>query len=299
MQSPITEVTAALSGQSLRVLVWDADLVDMWSLDHRGARVAYRGMGSQWHLHPELELTVITRGEGVLYVGDHIGRFRAPDCILLGSRVPHVWKSHGAIAGISAQFSLDAGAGLAHIPELAAVADVWAHADYGLRWQGGSAERVIAGLERLEGMSTLARLTCFLDLVEIMHSAPPEHALRLSERALVHSGRLRSTEAMRRVLDHLISHFRDDLRLGDLVAMSGCSQATFCRHFAALTGRTCTAYLNAIRIQEVRRALAETRRSITDIAFAAGFNNLSHFHALFRRTCGCTPRQFRHQHTRH
>lgn len=296
MQSPITETPEALTGQSLRVLVWDADLVDMWCLDHVGARIPYQGKGSQWHVHSELELTVITRGEGVLYVGDHIGRFTAPDCILLGSRVPHVWKSHAAISGVSIQFSLDQHQGLTNLPELDALTGLWTRAHHGIRWLNDSAARVGSGLAALEGASSLSRLKRFLELVDIMNAAPRRDAQQLSSRVLVQAERRRPSDAMSRVLDHLIDHFREDLRLADLVRMSGRSQATFCRQFAALTGRTCTASLNAIRIQDVRRALAESRRSITDIAFDAGFNNLSHFHAVFRRAVGCTPLEFRRQH---
>jgi len=296
MQSPLTEVTEVLAGQSLRVLVWDRDLVDMWCLDAAGRRVPYQGKGSHWHIHAELELTVITGGDGMLYVGDHIGRFRAPDCILVGSRVPHVWVSQGAIAGVSVQFSLELGSGLAGLPEFDPLAGLWSRSAFGVRWSGACAQRLCAGLTALDGTPALARLTRFLELVGIMHAAPASEGQSLSGTALARERRIRAPDAMRRVLDHLIDHFREDLRLADLVRMSGRSQATFCRHFAAMTGRTFNAYLNAIRIQDVRRALAGTSTSVTDIAFDAGFSNLSHFHAVFRRASGCTPLAFRRQH---
>src|SRR4051812_34652964 len=135
MQSPLHELAPALAGQSLRVLIWDRDLVDMWCLDAAGDRVPFQGKGSTWHLHGDLELTLITAGEGVLYVGDHIGRFAAPDCILLGERLPHVWKSDGAMAGISLQFRLDARSPLRALPEFADLDELWARARLGLRWQ--------------------------------------------------------------------------------------------------------------------------------------------------------------------
>ncbi len=296
MQSPIEEVAAAPSGQSLRVLVWEEDLIDMWSLDPAGARVPFRGQGSRWHVHPELELTAITRGEGVLYAGDHIGRFRAPDCILLAGRLPHVWKADGALEGVAVQFGGGAAGGLLDLPELAAASRLWRRAGHALRWRGRTRDALCAGLAGLAGAGALERLARFLGLVETMRAAAPAQAQSLSARALVETGDVRAGAAMRRVLDHLIECFREEITLDELVRMSGRSQATFCRHFAALTGRTVTAYLNAIRIQEVCRQLAETRLSITAIAFAAGFNNLSHFHALFRRACACTPLAFRRRH---
>ncbi len=296
MQSPLEEIAAAPSGQSLRVLVWELDLVDMWSLDPAGARVPFRGKGSHWHVHPEFELTAITRGEGVLYAGDHIGRFRAPDCILLAGRLPHVWKADTKLSGVAVQFGGGLDGGLMALPELASAGKLWRRAGHALRWQGRTRDALCAGLAGLAGAGALARLARFLSLVATMREAGAGQARALSAQALAEEGEARAGAGMRRVLDHLIENFREEITLNELVRMSGRSQATFCRHFAALTGRTATAYLNAIRIEEVRRQLAETRDSVTAIAFAAGFNNLAHFHARFRRACGCTPLAFRRRH---
>nr|MBA3685893.1 AraC family ligand binding domain-containing protein [Planctomycetota bacterium] len=180
MQSPLRELAPALAGQSLRVLVWDRDLVDMWSLDAAGQRTPYRGQGSNWHVHADLELTTITAGSGVLYVGDHIGRFAAPDCILLGADVPHVWKSDGAMAGVALQFRPDATPGLASLPECAALERLWAAAGFGLRWQGATAATLRAQVLELEGRSALERLGRFIAIAATMLAGVADDAQQLS-----------------------------------------------------------------------------------------------------------------------
>jgi AraC-like DNA-binding protein len=289
MQTPLQEQTPSLAGQSLRVLVWDRDLVDMWCLDGRGQRVPFRGKGSTWHFHDDLELTLVTGGGGVLSVGDHIGRFTAPDCVLLGEDLPHVWRSRGRTAGMSLQFQR---AAIAALPELGELDALWARARRGLRWSGPTAERLRRQVARMEGLPALQRLALFIDLVAIMREGAERDARELSAAAVTPGGATRG-HRMDRVVDHIMRHYRQDLRLSDLVRLSGASQATFCRRFARATGKTFTAYLNAVRLQEARRALLESERSVTDIALSAGFNNLSHFHAIFRREVGCTPREYR------
>jgi len=53
------------------------------------------------------------------------------------------------------------------------------------------------------------------------------------------------------------------------------------------------AYVNELRIREVCRALLETDQPVTEIAYAAGFSNLSHFHQQFRQLVGRAPREYR------
>lgn len=60
------------------------------------------------------------------------------------------------------------------------------------------------------------------------------------------------------------------------------------------TGSTCQATITAMRIAEVRRQLlAAPDRSVTDIAFACGFDSLSTFYRAFRRVDDTTPGDYR------
>jgi AraC-like DNA-binding protein len=137
------------------------------------------------------------------------------------------------------------------------------------------------------------RLGRFIALLDVLRRGHASDAVPLSARAHSSVAVGAQDRAMGRVLDHLIAHFTDGIRLDQLVRLSGCSPATFARRFTRLTGTTVIGYLHTLRIQEVQRGLLESDRAITDLAFAAGFNNLAHFNAIFRRRVGCPPSLYR------
>jgi AraC family cel operon transcriptional repressor len=61
---------------------------------------------------------------------------------------------------------------------------------------------------------------------------------------------------------------------------------------------TPTDIVNEARLAHAAQALAGSRESISGIALDCGVENLSHFYSLFRRSFGCTPRQYRLRHQR-
>ncbi len=45
------------------------------------------------------------------------------------------------------------------------------------------------------------------------------------------------------------------------------------------------------------RMLLETSDNVSEIAYRVGYQNVHHFHRSFRRLKGCTPKEYREQHT--
>ena len=74
---------------------------------------------------------------------------------------------------------------------------------------------------------------------------------------------------------------------------AGLSPFHFLRVFSDVVGVTPHQYLMRCRLRRASRALVETDRSITDIAYDAGFGDLSRFVKTFTRAAGRSPRAFR------
>ncbi len=52
-------------------------------------------------------------------------------------------------------------------------------------------------------------------------------------------------------------------------------------------------YLNKIRMSEAKRLLKETDRQIADIAYTVGYNNVTHFHRIFKQFHDISPNEYR------
>lgn len=277
------------SSQSLRLFSWQRDLSDVEVHLESGKIQHYDGLGNTWHYHPEVELNLMLEGSGLLFVGDYVGHFQAPDAVLLGPNLPHYWKATGTVKGIAMQFLSKEGK-LSQLPEIKSLNPLLSSSQQGLRFSGAALQSIIKNMLPLSKASELKRLASCLNLLAQLSEHKDGQAL-LSTHAMNLSAH--KHDRMSRVIDSILRNFQQNLNLNDALLLSGLSRATFHRQFKKTTGATFTAYLNAVRLQEARRLLIETEASITSIAFDTGFRNLSHFNALFKKRFNCSPKQLR------
>jgi AraC-like DNA-binding protein len=66
--------------------------------------------------------------------------------------------------------------------------------------------------------------------------------------------------------------------------------------FKRVFGTTLTGYVAQHRVSHAQRLLVTTNEKIVSVALGSGFGSISRFNDVFRRTCGCSPREYRAQH---
>ena len=128
-----------------------------------------------------------------------------------------------------------------------------------------------------------------------------EAALLLVDRFLARGGSPRPAWAprvvdRRRAVDTALwmeAHADQPVPLATLARRVGLSAFHFLRLFTRVLGVTPHQYLVAARLRRAARLLADPARPVTDVAFEAGFGDLSHFVRTFRRAAGVSPGRFR------
>ena len=96
-----------------------------------------------------------------------------------------------------------------------------------------------------------------------------------------------------KVKNYISKNYMDDLRLPALADLAGMSPSAFSRFFKLHTGRNISEYIIDLRLGYAARMLVDTAKSISEIGFDCGFNNLSNFNRIFKKKKGCSPSEFR------
>lgn len=96
-----------------------------------------------------------------------------------------------------------------------------------------------------------------------------------------------------KVKNYINKHYMEELKLKTLADLACMSETSFSRFFKLHTGRTFSDYIIDIRLGYAARMLVDTNKSVADICYLSGYNNLSNFNRLFKRKKGCSPTEFR------
>ncbi|GAB3831153.1 helix-turn-helix domain-containing protein [Hymenobacter jeollabukensis] len=84
-------------------------------------------------------------------------------------------------------------------------------------------------------------------------------------------------------------HYAEAIGLLEMAEAACCSKFHFLRLFRQYYGRTPHQYLTALRLRQARRRLLGGA-PVAEACQAVGFDSVTSFTGLFRRTYGCPPR---------
>lgn len=83
------------------------------------------------------------------------------------------------------------------------------------------------------------------------------------------------------------------IRVEDIAKALGKSRPYLCSYFKEVTGVTLTHYIMTEKVNEAKRLLLFTDKSLSDISMYLSFSSQSHFQTTFKRITGKTPLEFR------
>jgi AraC-like DNA-binding protein len=107
------------------------------------------------------------------------------------------------------------------------------------------------------------------------------------------TSRRRNLDRFGPIFEYMESHYLEDLSAAELSRRAGLSRFHFSRLFSELTGRTVTEYVNHIRITRSEHLLRNTEMTVSEIALASGYQDVSYFSRTFKKFKSVSPSEFR------
>ena len=85
----------------------------------------------------------------------------------------------------------------------------------------------------------------------------------------------------------------EELSLGQVAKAVNASSFYFCKMFKKGTGLNFTEYVCRVRIESAKNLLLNPNLRISEIAYQVGFQSLTHFNRVFKKTVGEAPTEYR------
>lgn len=98
---------------------------------------------------------------------------------------------------------------------------------------------------------------------------------------------------IRRAKAYIAGHYGDPIDLDKIARTMHVSTFYFCKMFRKATGLTFTEYLGRVRVEGAKNLLLNPHLRVSEIAYAVGFQSLTHFNRIFRKNTGLAPTAFR------
>ncbi len=103
----------------------------------------------------------------------------------------------------------------------------------------------------------------------------------------------KQTAQLTRLLSWIDENYASTITLSSLSKVSGFNEKYLCRFFKEQTSYTPIDYINRLRIEKAADDMLLRRLSVTEAAFANGFNDSAYFSKVFRKVKGVSPTEFK------
>ena len=255
-----------------------------------------------WHFHSEFEVVYILKSSGKRFVADSVEPFQEGDITLLGSNLPHFWKSDGIdepggmmhVNAIVVQFHKDFFRDeINSYPEFHRINELLKRAAQGIHFSKSSGEKIGRMLKRLLKLSGLERMLYFIKLMDTM--ARIENYRILASKAYQLEEHKELNSRLDKIMHFINTNYQRKITQEEVATKIGMTTAAFCRYFKEKTGKGFIFFVNEMRIGYACKLLIENHLSISQICFESGFNNISNFNRMFKRQTGQTPGEYQQQ----
>lgn len=270
---------------------------------------AYESGSFQWHWHPEIELTLVLKGEMIYQINKDSYHIQAGQALFGNCNTLHSGKMirqkdefsdceylsitfhprilYGNDTSILKTRYTDCICNGNTLPSL--------HLDHSQEWHS-QAICHLQEIHRITQEKTLApELRTQIELSQfwlLLYTWFQNSTKNLQPYSL------KNQERLQNILVYIQQHYSEKITLEDIANSINICRSECCRFFKTQIGDTLFHYLLQYRIHQSLPLLAESSLSITEIAEQTGFTSPAYFSRTFHKFMGISPAAYRKNHDR-
>jgi AraC-like DNA-binding protein/quercetin dioxygenase-like cupin family protein len=248
----------------------------------------------QYHYHPEYELVYVLAGNGTRQVGNHISNYENGDLVLMGPDLPHSGfglNSRGSIEQVVVQFKKEVfGPSLLQRPEMKRINELFEKSRYGISFGETTKEKVTKKLLRLLKLEPFDRFVELITILQILANAE-EHTLLNSQVTLPTTIR-KVHIRLQNIFNYVEQNFQEEINIKKVADIAHLTVPAFCNYFKKIMNITFTDFINQYRIEQAC-ILLQQEKSVGEVCFECGFNNVPYFNKVFKNIIKKTPSEFK------
>jgi AraC-like DNA-binding protein len=260
----------------------------------------YPALGARYCVHVEYEIHLIRKGTGHYKIGDQLGKFKAGQVSIVGSRVPHDWvsdlrknqviKDRDVVIQFSREW-LEKVRKL--VPEVSDFEQILNDAQRAIIFSGESSVAAEKILDTISNKSGIEQVTNLFEILLIMSKAPESEREYVLADPYVTDSAPKARLAAEKGVSYIFANIDKKISLAEAAKLSYMSESTFSRTFKIASGLNFSEMIRKLRIEHGCKLLSSTELSVAAIAKDCGYTNLSNFNRQFLKEMGITPREFR------
>ncbi|MEK9603329.1 MAG: AraC family transcriptional regulator [Flavobacteriaceae bacterium] len=254
--------------------------------------------GADWHYHEDYELLYPITGTGVRIVGDSIEYFNENELVLLGSKVPHLFKNEVEDSSFEVDYIvIKFKPALIHkfvenVPEFSNIKSLLEKSTQGILFSQIDSFSILKDLIEIcesKGAKRIILLLSTLNRLALIKGTKSLSAENFNNSGL----KAINEDRLQRVISFIVENYGRKIDLEELSEISFMTSNSFCRYFKERTGKTAFQFIREYRISRACQMIINSHKSIAQISVDTGFNAFSSFNRVFKSIKGVSASEYK------
>lgn len=247
------------------------------------------------HRHDAWELYFVVHGYGNRMAGDTLQPFTAGDVVLIPPLMLHRWEyapdsanEDDCVRYLMVAFNHSLVKRCMEVfPELRNRLAGVIFPTEALKFGPESSRTIRKILSEMNEMDELERLSTMFRLLPIIFTSS-DHTFAGKPIRIE-----RDVRRMQQICAYVMAHYVHPITLDDIAAEVGMNRSAFCSYFKRCKGMTFSQFVTQYRLNTACELLKHSHKSVSEICYLVGFNDLPHFVRVFTKAKGMSPGKYK------